>query len=37
MMRRSRAGQTIEIVIHGGAVAKLTVSEVIACRSSGCD
>lgn len=34
---RSPAGQMIEIVTHGAAVGGLTVSEVIACRSSGCD
>jgi len=34
---RSSSGQMIEIVTHGAAVGKLTVSEVIECRSSGCD
>ena len=34
---RSASGQMIEIVTHGGAVGKLTVSEVIECASSGCD
>lgn len=34
---RSRSGQMTEVVTHGGNVRGLTVSEVIECRSAGCD